>query len=174
MSIADASVRRSSVDDGFRCRSISCAAAIRIMRHLVRSAIEGPDRFERQARSHRRIRLEELRRDLRRSRVGASARSARSCRTTTISTIRWPASSISSCAQAICAGGRWRTSWPRTSSTSTSTTPIATSRPTTAGCSGTPTTTATPTPRRIARIRHRREGPTHGGGRRPTTTTRRA
>ena len=68
-------------------------------------------------------------------------------------------SRCSSCAPATRGGGgRWP-SWRRTSPTSTSITPIATRRPTTAGCSGTPyhyvTAGASHAPRRIRVTRRR-------------------
>ena len=131
---------------------------------LVDAAIEGADTFERKREVDRRVRLAPLRRHLRRPREPVQRPGRRrSSRTTTTSTTR----SAASAAQFMRTGdARW---WrlmdelAPTSPTSTSTTPIATRRPTTTACSGTRITTSTPARRRTARIRAAAEGVCGGG-----------
>ena len=101
-------------------------------------------RFERKRERHRRVRLAPFRRHLRRSRGGSPQRARiRSSRTTTISTTRSRRlrDPVPAHRRPRAGGGcTWRAGRAR-ASTSTSTTPIGTSRPTTTACSGTRRTT---------------------------------
>ena len=108
---------------------------------LVQAAIEGADTFVR-----KRERSTSTAGGISATSTATTRRFAtrarrRSSRTTTTSTTRSPASRM----QFLRTGDvRWWRRWtssPRTSSTSTSITPTATSRPTTTGCSGTRATT---------------------------------